>query len=87
MRRPWIPITAEALPLPDAPADPESAGYKIKFDQGLFGRVKVTIRDSDKMIVDVLEEPSFQEAYDRVRDLYPQAEWRGMPWHNAKGHE
>lgn len=80
----WIPITAEALPLPGADPDPYSEGYHIKFQQSLFGRVKANVYDEDRVLVDSLEENSFQEAYDRVRDLYPQASWRGLAWHNPR---
>lgn len=65
------------LPLPDARPDSESEGHVIEFRFHPLGAVTALVFDEDGMKVDEVRGHSLREAYDEVREAYPQARWDG----------
>lgn len=65
-----------SLPLLDAPAHAESEDYTIRFRTHRFGQVTALVVNEFEDMVDEIPGRNFMDAYDRVRDEYPQAQWR-----------
>jgi hypothetical protein len=64
------------LPLPDAP-EGEGAGMHIEFRHHAMGVTSAALFADNGLLVDEVRGHSFREAYDNVRDQYPQATWDG----------
>ena len=74
MNRFW-PIDTESLPLSNAEPDEQSETFYIEFREGKYGSVGAYVFNSERFLVDIVREASFQDAYDAVRRQYTQASW------------
>jgi hypothetical protein len=66
-----------SLPLPDAPADPQSEDLTIEFKHREFGGCSAIVRNEFGDKIDEVREDSFENAYYTVQRNYPQATWKG----------
>jgi hypothetical protein len=60
---------------PSLPLEGEPDGHWIDFRHTGMGGFSAVVFDEDGMQVDVVRGHTFREAYDAVREEYPQAEW------------
>lgn len=66
------------LPLEGAPPDTQSEGMNISFRRQQMGRVIAAIFDVNGMLYDQVRGEDMRDAYDKVREIYPQAAWNGL---------
>lgn len=67
-----------SLPLPEAPADPQSEDLTIEFNHREFGGCSAILRNEYGDKVDEIREDSFENAYYTVQRNYPQASWNNQ---------
>ena len=65
------------MTLPNLPLEGSPDEHEIEFRALGFGRVAALVF-KDGLKVDEVRGSSFREAYDNVRDEYPQARWDGL---------
>lgn len=72
-----IPLGTPPLPLEDAREDKESEGLKITFFESFF-HIEAYVYNEDDFIIDIVVGTDFMDAYNLVREEYPQAKWENI---------
>jgi len=70
------PRYTPSLPMGDAPQDDVSVGYIIRFKAARYGKIIAFVYDDFGSLIDKIFGVDFQDAYDTVREAYPQASWK-----------
>ncbi len=66
------------MTLPNLPLDGSPDEHEIEFRYAGLGTVVAVVFNDYGLKVDEVRGHTFREAYDKVREVYPQATWDGL---------